>query len=47
MAIYVFLSQNGFLLDVSNAQAVRVINDVASGETTEEGLAEWIRANTQ
>jgi death-on-curing protein len=40
----VFLELNGYDVDVSNADAIRVVLAVAAGEMTEEQLADWFRA---
>lgn len=41
-AINVFLQLNGANLDVEEAEAVLVMNDVASGRIDEDSLAAWI-----
>jgi death-on-curing protein len=46
-AINVFLQLNGLNLIVSEAEAVHVIREVASGNLDEALLGEWIRKNSE
>jgi death-on-curing protein len=39
----VFLIRNGFLLDVPEEEATRLMFEVAAGERTEAELTEWLR----
>ena len=41
-----FLFRNGHRLDPDEADMVRVVERVASGEVSEEELAQWIEQNT-
>lgn len=43
VAMGVFLYRNGFLLEAADDDAVATMVGVASGETSENELAEWIR----
>ena len=45
LAIGVFLRANGYRLSADRAEAVVVMEDVASGRLDERGLAAWIKAN--
>lgn len=45
VAVGVFLSLNGYALEVEPIEAIRVIFALASGEISEEELANWIRAH--
>ena len=44
LAIGLFLELNGFDFDVDEADAVRTILELATGNLSENALAEWIRA---
>ncbi|MGA8736293.1 MAG: type II toxin-antitoxin system death-on-curing family toxin [Terriglobales bacterium] len=44
LAIGLFLTLNGFDLEVENSDAVKTILDLAAGALNEKGLAQWIRA---
>jgi death on curing protein len=44
VALYTFLGLNGYDLDASEPEVVRVMTAVADGTLPEEGIAEWIRA---
>lgn len=44
VALYTFLGLNGYDLDASEHDVVRVMTAVADGTLDEEGLAEWARA---
>mgnify|MGYP001594825495 CR=1 FL=1 len=46
IAVYIFLGKNGYRLEADNAEAVAVIQDLASGELSEEDLAKWIGINS-
>lgn len=46
VVMVVFLGLNGLDLTVSETEVVTVVPDVAAGELSEDGLAEWLRANT-
>ena len=41
--MYVFLGLNGLRIDAAEPEVVLLMFDVASGETGEEALAEWLR----
>lgn len=43
MALYVFLGLNGFVLDATEPDAVRIMTDVATGAVGESELAAWVR----
>jgi death-on-curing protein len=45
LALITFLGLNGIDFAASNAEAVVMIQGIASGEITEDGLARWIRDN--
>ena len=45
-AIDVFLQLNGYELTAQETEAVVIIEDLASGEISEDDLAHWIKANT-
>lgn len=47
LSIGVFLAINGYALTASQADAIRSIFAVASGEMDENTLAAWIRSNTK
>jgi death-on-curing protein len=44
LAAGLFLELNGFDLEVDEADAVKIILDLAAGNLSEEALADWIRA---
>ena len=46
LAARAFLSKNGDRLDPDEDEMVRVVERVASGEVSEEELAQWIKQNT-
>ena len=46
LAARAFLFRNGHRLDPDEAEMVRVVERVASGEVSEEELAQWIEQNT-
>jgi death on curing protein len=46
MAMYVFLGLNGWLVEVAEPEVVLAMTDVASGERSEEQLAEWLRQHS-
>ncbi|MFB6231645.1 MAG: type II toxin-antitoxin system death-on-curing family toxin, partial [Salinibacter sp.] len=46
LAARAFLFRNGPRLDPDEAEMVRVMERVASGEVSEEELAQWIEQNT-
>jgi death-on-curing protein len=46
MAMYVFLGLNRWIIEVPEPEVVLLMTDVASGERSEEQLAEWLRQNT-
>jgi len=43
MAMYVFLALNGLEIEAAEAEVVVLMTEVASGERSEEDLAEWLR----
>lgn len=43
MAMYIFLGLNGLEIEVREEEVVQVMTEVAGGERSEDGLAEWIR----
>ena len=43
--VYTFLGLNGMEIDAPEQSVVRLMVDVASGESSESYLAEWIRKN--
>jgi death-on-curing protein len=45
LALGLFLSLNGYALQVDQAEAADAILRLAAGRLTEEALAEWIRTN--
>ncbi len=45
LSIGLFLSMNGYRLIADQADAIRIILGVASGEVAETDLAAWIAAN--
>jgi death-on-curing protein len=45
MAMYVLLGVNGYDLVAPEVQVVRMMEDVASGKTSERNLAEWVRGS--
>ena len=45
LALITFLGLNGIEFAASNAEAVVMIQGIASGEITEDGLTRWIRDN--
>ena len=47
MTAYVFLRRNGWQLEAREAEATRVMLDLAAGEVTEEQLAAWFGDNCQ
>lgn len=47
MAGYVFLVRNGMRLNASEADAARVVLDLASGSIDEPAFATWLRAKTR
>jgi death on curing protein len=47
LAMYVFLALNGFVLEASEEDVVELVLGVASGATSEENLATWLRSHTQ
>lgn len=46
MAMYTFLAINGVELDAPEAEAVRMMLDLAAGKLTETELADWLRRNS-
>jgi death-on-curing protein len=44
LAIGLFLELNGFELETEEVSAVKTMLDLAAGNLSEKGLAEWIRA---
>ena len=46
LAARAFLFRNGDVFDPNEAEMVRVVERVASGEVSEEELAQWIEQNT-
>jgi death on curing protein len=44
LAVGLFLELNGFDLAVEEADAVKIILELAAGNVSEKALAEWIRA---
>lgn len=42
-AMLLFLRKNGYKLRISESEAVVMIEDIATGDVTEEQLAWWIR----
>lgn len=46
MAMYVFLGLNGLEIESAEPEVVAVMVEVASGERSEEELAEWLRRST-
>jgi death on curing protein len=44
VSLYTFLGLNGYDLDASEPEVVRVMTAGADGTLPEEGLADWIRA---
>jgi death-on-curing protein len=47
VTIDLFLMINGCTLTAGEEQAVVIINEVASGEMSQQGLAEWIGQNSR
>jgi len=47
VVMVVFLGLNGLDLKVPETEVVTVVPDVAAGELSEDGLAEWLRAHTE
>lgn len=47
LAIGLFLELNGFDFEVDEADAVKTILGLASGNLSEKALADWIRARTK
>ena len=46
LAARAFLFRNGDVFDPNEAEMVRVVERVASGETSEEEPAQWVQQNT-
>ena len=46
LAARAFLFRNGDVFDPDEAEMVRIVERVASGEVSEEELAQWIEQNT-
>ena len=44
VSLYTFLGLNGYDLDASEPDVVRVMTAVADGKVSEEALADWVRA---
>jgi len=45
LAVGLFLALNGYRLEVTQAEATLTMLDLAAGELTEDGYADWIRAH--
>lgn len=45
LAAYVFLARNGLTLEADEAEAVRIVNGLASGDIPEAAFADWLQAN--
>lgn len=46
VTIDLFLMINGYTLTAGEAESVVIINEVANGEMSQQGLAEWIEQNS-
>lgn len=46
-AMYVFLGLNGWRIVAEEPEVVRLMLDVASGATDQDGLADWLRAHIE
>ncbi len=47
VAMYTFLGLNGWELEVSHQEAIKVMLSLASGQESEEDLAIWLRDHLQ
>lgn len=45
MAAYTFLGLNGYDIDAPEPEVVLVMTDLASGNLTEDGFADWLRSH--
>jgi len=47
MAAFVFIERNGSLVTASQEEAYFAFYDLAAGKISEDGLAQWLDANTE
>ena len=43
IVVYTFLRENGYTLDADSRDIFKVLNDVASGDMSQEKLVEWFK----